>query len=223
MLEAVVLFFLCSKLRDGLLAKGWKSVWWMQILLVLTYFVGAMVIGIPYSFFVGAREGPEAVTGFLFGAYLLAVVGAAIFLVTFFLVAADMPKDSLGPHLSPSGPKHSRLGLASIWVFGWSLLFGFVAGGLSNKYRLYGFVDENGFFYADSLLYSGVFVAVIGIVFAGILGVAGLVRKNRKKFFAWFGMATIVIFFVVALGLDESGSAPVSDEPAADETSEVFR
>ena len=60
MLEIVVLYFLCKQMGINLRAKGWKKPVWMQIAVVLVWFVCMLIGMIGYGIYRAIKEDDPA-------------------------------------------------------------------------------------------------------------------------------------------------------------------
>lgn len=92
MLEIILLVYLCTKM-GGLLRdeKGWERTFWMQLSVVLIYFVSLFLGATGYGIFVAVTQGQAALNSIGWSAYLAGYIGVIFGVGVFFLFARSLP------------------------------------------------------------------------------------------------------------------------------------
>lgn len=92
MLEIILLVYLCTKiggiLRDE---KGWENAFWMQLAMILIYFLSMFLGGVCYGIFVAITQGESGLESLGWSPYLAGYIGVLIGVGTFFMYIKSLP------------------------------------------------------------------------------------------------------------------------------------
>lgn len=91
MLEIFALIYLWIKMGDKLRDKGWTKTFWMQLLVIVTWFFSMLAGMFAYGIFLGLTQGAAAAQNLGFGTYVAAVLSAVIGTGILFFIVSRLP------------------------------------------------------------------------------------------------------------------------------------